>query len=149
MIWISKNAVSIQAVAAVITAVVALVALIGINYQLDAADEVQRAQSAREAYRSHLALGVANQDYASPSNACDLLNGSRSGSYTSFVDHLLYSAEQMLEVESGWEPTFSDALAPHAAYICTADSSGGNSERMNEFLSQFRKDNCTTSNQCQ
>ena len=149
MNWFSKNAGAIEAAAAIATAILALVALIGVKYQLDAADDVQRAQSAREAYRSHLTLGVAHPEYALPEDACGLLNGRQAGSYGSFVDHLLYSAEQMLEVEPGWETTFTEALEPHAAYVCTAESSVGSTERMKVFLDGFREKNCKSSPKCQ
>ena len=148
MSWLSRNAESIEAIGAAVTALVAVAALIGVKYQLDAADRVQKAQSARQAYSSHLALGVAHPELAQPSNVCGLLDGPKAGSYVSFIDHLLYSAEQMLEVEPGWEVTFAEALEPHSSYICRADSHNGSSIRMEEFLDQFKADICQSVTVC-
>lgn len=56
--WISRNAASIEAAPAFVTAMVAVAALIGVKFQLDEADRLQKAQSAREAYRAHLPLAA-------------------------------------------------------------------------------------------
>ena len=99
MKWLSANASVVEAIAALITAAIAVLALVGVKYQLDAAEDLQRAQSARDAYRSHLVLAVNNPKLASPKDACSLSEGEDLAAYSAFVDHLLYSAEQMLEVE--------------------------------------------------
>ena len=148
MTWLSRNAPSVEAVAASVTALAALAAIVGVKYQLDAADTAARAQSARDAYRSHLALSVANPDLALPTNACTLIKGPKSGAYTAFVDHLLYSAEQMLEVGEGWEATFSEALDPHVTYICSDYTSTGSTNRVETLVRQFRAANCEMASKC-
>lgn len=148
MNWFSRNAETIEAVAAVFTALVALGALIAVKYQLDAADLQQRAQSAREAYRGHLALAVATPQFAKPADACALSSGREAGSYTAFVDHLLYSAEQMLSVEPGWEATFNEALSPHASYFCS-DVATDYTPELNRLLQQFRGRQCSQVKACE
>ena len=50
------------------------------------------------------------------------------GAYVAFIDHLLYSAEQMLEVSEGWEPTFLEQFAPHTDYVCSPIGPTGDTE---------------------
>ncbi|MGR3501317.1 hypothetical protein [Pseudaestuariivita sp.] len=119
MSWLARNAKSVEAVAAAVTACVAVAALVGVKLQLDAADALARAQDARTAFRAHLSLAVAHPQYAAP-DTCALLAGPEAGAYTAFVEHLLYSAEQMLVAEDGWEETFLTHLAPHAGYLCSS-----------------------------
>lgn len=142
MSWLSRHAGAIEACAASVTALVAVAALIGIKYQLDATDVSQRSQSARDAYRSHLALASAHPEFAKPMDACELSSGAKAGSYSAFVDHLLYSAEQMLAVEEGWKTTFSDALEPHAAYMCSKTVPDWSTPEMGLFLAEFEGAYC-------
>lgn len=149
MNWWSRQAGAIEAFASTITAIVAVVALIGVKYQLDAADGLQRSQSARDAYRSHLALASTQPEFAKPENACLLISGEKAGSYTAFVDHLLYSAEQMLEVEDGWRSTFTEALEPHSAYMCSKNAPSWNTPEMTSFLDEFEENHCAISIACE
>ncbi|MCZ4273828.1 hypothetical protein [Maritalea porphyrae] len=143
MNWFSRHANLIEAGAAAITALVALAALIGVKVQLDATDLQQRTQSARDAYRSHLALASTSPDFASPTAACQLLSSNNAGAYAAFVDHLLYSAEQMLEVEPGWEDTFVQALLPHSEYMCSEIAPTGSTLETKRLLSGFKAQYCT------
>lgn len=142
MKWISRHAAFLEAVSAVVTALIAVIALVAVKFQLDAADALQRAQSARDAYRSHLALAVAHPRYARPDNVCELLNANEAGAYEAFVDHLLYSAEQMLNVEAGWEYTFLTALQDHASYICSSADDLADEESVERLLRQFKLEQC-------
>ncbi|WP_424976600.1 hypothetical protein [Dinoroseobacter sp. S124A] len=119
--WWTKHASGIEAMAALVTACVAIAALVGAKIQLDHADLVQREQSARDAYRAHLALAATRPEFARPIDACQLVQSDEGGAYIAFVDHLLYSAEQMLAVEEGWSLTFLDQLAPHQDYLCSLE----------------------------
>ncbi len=148
MKWFSRNANSIDAVAAMITALVAIAALVGIKYQLDAADLQQRTQSARDAYRSHLALASTSPTFANPTAACQLISGNKAGAYSAFVDHLLYSAEQMLEVEPGWEATFVEALQPHSHYMCSDFAPFGSTPEMKRLLGDFKGAQCAKVTAC-
>jgi hypothetical protein len=71
-----------------------------------------------------------------------LLASPKAVSYTAFVDHLLYAAEQMLATEDGWDDTFVAALEPHKAYICSTDGLMGTTPQMDFLLAQFRATEC-------
>ena len=148
MSWFSRHAESIEAGAAMVTALVATAALIGVKLQLDAADRVQQSQSARDAYRSHLALAVTHPQYAEPPAMCDQLEAPDRAAYVAFVGHLMYSAEQMLRVESGWDTTFLEHLAPHTGYICSDDGPVGDTEETVRLLAQSRGLFCAEATPC-
>jgi hypothetical protein len=147
MTWLSRHAASIEAVAASVTAVTAILAVAGVVIQLRAADETSRAQSAREAYAAHLALAVTNPDFAAPADACTLIGSAKGAAYQAYVDHLLYAAEQMLSIESGWEPTFDASLMPHAVTLCAAATDGETPEMAN-ILAKFRARICAATPVC-
>lgn len=148
MKWLRNNAAPVEAVAALITALVAVLALVGIKYQLDAADALQRAQSAREAYRAHLALAVAHPEFAGPP-ACAHLDPDTGAAYAAFVDHLIWSAEQMLAVEDGWSDTFRTQLEPHRDYLCTGQAPGGETDATDLLLKHLRVAICPTEPACE
>lgn len=149
MSWLKRNAEPIEAVAASVTACVTLGALVAISIQLEANDLVSRQQSARESYRSHLALATANPEFAAPADTCALLQSDRAGAYESFVEHLFYSAEQMLAVEDGWQDTFQEKLGQHAAYLCMEDTARGDTPELIALLQTFRATACTAEITCQ
>lgn len=149
MSWMSRHAPLVEAVAATVTALVAVAALIGVKFQLDEADRIQKAQSAREAYRAHLALAATLPQFALPKDACQLIQSDQAGAYTAFVDHLLYSAEQMLEVSDGWEETFLTELAVHSDYICAADGPLGETDDTARLISRFKGRSCPELSTCQ
>ncbi len=148
MTWLRRNAETIEAVAATVTALTAICALVGVSLQLRATDAIARAQSARQAYATHLTLAVAHPTFAAPTDACALLRSDRAASYSAFVDHLLYAAEQMLAVEDGWGATFEAALAPHGAYICLPDGAWGDTPETQALLDVFRVRHCSTQTTC-
>ena len=148
MSWFSRHAESIEAGAALTTAVVAIVALVGVKFQLDAADRLQQAQSARDAYRAHLALASSLPQYARPQDACSLITSDQGGGYEAFVDHLLYSAEQMLAVSEGWEATFLSELSVHTDYLCSGDAPLGETDDTVQLLNTFRANTCPATPAC-
>lgn len=149
MSWLVRHATAIQTISAALTALVAVAALIGIKVQLDASDQVQRAQSAREAFRSHLALATGLPAFAAPADGCGLLAADQGGAYVAFVDHLLYSAEQMLAVQDGWEASFMEELQPHAAYLCSPGAPQGDTDEMAALLGRFRQTACAGQPACE
>jgi len=141
MSWLARNADAIQAGAAAITAVTAVLAVVGVLAQMRAAEATSRAQTARESYAAHLTLAVANPDFADPADACALAASPKAGAYAAYIDHLLYAAEQMLEVDPSWDATFAQALTPHAAAIC-AGIPGDDTTGMTQMLADFRTKTC-------
>lgn len=148
MRWWSQNTANIEAVAAVVTAVVAVVALLGVKLQIDEADRLQQIQSARDAYRGHLALAVASPKFAQPADACALIDSTDGGAYAAFVDHLLYSAEQMLVIDKNWQATFLHELKPHADYLCSESASLGETAEIAALLETFRSNSCQAQPSC-
>lgn len=149
MTWFSRHASAIEALAATVTALVAVGALIGVKLQIDETDRIQQAQSARESFRAHLALAATLPQFAEPADACALLTSDQGGAYRAFVDHLLYSAEQMLVIGDGWETTFLDQLAPHSDYICASAFPSGETSETASLLATFRRTQCPAALTCQ
>lgn len=148
MSWLSRHAETIEAAAATLTALVAVAALIGVKFQLDETERLQKAQSARETYRAHLALAATLPNFAQPTDTCQLIQSDQGGAYRAFVDHLLYSAEQMLEVSDGWEDTFLKELAVHTDYICSADGPVGETEDTLRLIARFNSLSCPSTPIC-
>lgn len=149
MSWLSRHAPAIEAAAAVITACVAVAALVGVKVQLDEADRLQQVQSARDAFRAHLVLAATTPQFARPANACTLMDSDQIGAYAAFVDHLLYSAEQMLAVTDGWEASFLLQLANHRDYICSASGPEGETDETARLLARFRQESCASAEVCE
>lgn len=148
MSWIKQNSKLIEALAASTTALVAVAALIGVKFQLDANEALQKAQSARDAYRAHLTIAITHPNFAQPVNGCALLGTDTGGGYQAFVEHLLYSAEQMLEVEEGWESTFNHHLGLHADYMCSVHGPDGDTFEMIKLLASYRQNHCPSEPKC-
>jgi len=148
MSWLSRNAEQIEAVAATVTALVAVAALVGVKLQIDEAERLQQDQSARDAYRAHLALAATLPQFNDPGATCGVLASDQAGAYVAFVDHLLYSAEQMLAVGEGWETTFLDELTTHQDYICAPFGPEADTEETQRLLQVFRQTTCIADVQC-
>jgi hypothetical protein len=120
MSFLNRNAGAIQALGAILTVVLAAAALIGVKVQIDAADRIQRAQSARDIYREFLSLSVANPKFSQP-DYCAISKSGDLGAYESYVGYLLYSAEQLLAVDEGWRDVLRADLTVHAASVCALE----------------------------
>lgn len=115
--WLERHTEIIQSIGALITIVLAVIALLGVKWQIDGAAQIQREQSARDIYREFLSLSVANPDLVSP-EYCAIMAGPRAASYTSYVDYMLYAAEQSLALDPGLAPMFTGYFADHEAALC-------------------------------
>jgi hypothetical protein len=147
MSWLNRNSNALQAIAAIVTAVVAFVALIGIKFQVDASYRVQREQSAKEIYRELLNLSIANPDFAAP-NYCALKQSPKFPAYESYVDYLLYTAEQVIDMNDSWLPTMEEHLEVHADYLCSSEADGDNSLPVEGLLNSFRIRACKMTSSC-
>jgi hypothetical protein len=146
--WLKRNASAVEAGSALATAVVAIAALVGVKLQIDASDRAQALQSARSAYLAQQALSVQYPKFANPEDACALLASPDGAAYEAYVTHLLFTAEQTLAVQTGWERTFDYEMQPHATYIC------GNLEQINataelhELMGSFAAAHCAAVPAC-
>lgn len=147
MSWLNRNSNALQALAALFTAAIAIVALIGIKFQVDASYRVQREQSAKEIYRELLNISIANPDFAAP-NFCALMQSPKFAAYESYVDYLLYTAEQVIDMDASWSSTMEGHLEAHADYICSSNANEENTAGVEALLASFRSHACKAASKC-
>jgi len=150
MEFLNRNSGAIQALGAIMTVLLALGALIGVKVQIDAADRIQRGQSARDIYREFLNLSVANPKFSQP-DFCALRKSADYGAYESYVNYLLYSAEQLLSVDEEWRSVLASDLEPHAALVCEMDDRdvASHTGPVQNLLAQTRTQKCVNPTPCQ
>jgi hypothetical protein len=149
MEFLNRNAGAIQAIGAILTVVLALGALIGVKVQIDAADRIQRSQSARDIYREYLNLSIANPKFSQP-DYCALHRSPDAAAYESYVSYLLYSAEQLLAVDGEWGSVLLTDLEPHAAFVCDMDERDVNThtDAVQSLIIDLRQKACAKVTPC-
>ena len=108
----------LQTASAVITAFAAVLALIVIPWQLREAERLQQAQSARDIYRDFLNLTVQKPEVAS-TDLCETTGPNARIAYEAYVDHLLYTAEQVLAVSADWQAPMLAQTKRHLPHLCS------------------------------
>ncbi|NKX44064.1 hypothetical protein [Roseicyclus persicicus] len=117
--WLERHAPVIQAGSAVAMAAAALAAAVFVPMQIAANERTAREQAAREIYREFLNISIQRAEFAR-SDVCLPDDPVQRAAYESYVDYLLYTAEQVLDLSAeDWEPTIAARLAPHQAYLCS------------------------------
>lgn len=147
--YLNRNSGAIQALGAVLTVVLAAAALIGVKLQIDAADRIQRTQSARDIYREFLNLSVANPKFSQP-DFCAISKTGDLGAYESYVGYLLYSAEQLLAVDQDWQDVLRADLAVHAEAVCAMEDEGvqGHTPAVEALIKDVRASHCQQAKAC-
>lgn len=140
--WLEKHATALQAVTGIITMLVAIGALIGVKVQIDATERIQRAQSARDIYREFLNLSIGKPEFATP-DYCAIKDAKEHGAYENYVQYLLYTSEQLLTADEGWEATMSAHLTPHRELLCSDASWEGDTSEVRALVSRFRAKHCS------
>jgi hypothetical protein len=148
MEFLNRNAAAIQALGAILTVALALAALIGVKLQIDAAETLQRSQSARDIYREFLSLSVNKPEFAQP-DFCAIQNSPQEAAYESYVEYLLYTAEQVTDVEPGWSPVFEQLFKDHTNFICSIADPSGYAGEVAALITNFKTQNCPVSSACQ
>ena len=100
------------------TALVAVLALVIAIWQIQAAANIQREASAREAFKEYLKIAIDKPDFANAQPASDV-KGAKSG-YEWFVTYFLYSAEQIYATypdDPQWQKGLADEVCFHADYL--------------------------------
>lgn len=115
--WFNRNSEVLQGVGALATALAAITALIVVPWQIAAAERIQRDQTAREIYREFLNLTIQKPELA-VGGLCAGGTAATRAAYAAYVDYLLYTSEQVLELGEGWPETVAAHLAPHGEYLC-------------------------------
>lgn len=109
----------IQSVAALATAVAAVAAVLFVPWQIAANDRNNRAQAAREIYREFLSISIQRPELTALSY-CSVADPVARAAHESYVDYMLYTAEQVLDLNAAdWEATIGARLRSHAPYLCT------------------------------
>ena len=117
MTWLDRHNAAIQAAGTIVTALAALAALILIPVQIAGADRIQREQAARDIYRDFLNLTVQRPDVAL-TDPCIAPDTAAGVAYAAYVEHLLYTGEQVLSVSEDWSAAIAVHLSAHAPYLC-------------------------------
>lgn len=139
--WLERNAKLIQLFTAVASALLALVALYGIKIQIDASSRLQAQQSARDIYREFLNLSIGKPEFSEP-NTQALKASPQWPAYQNYVDYMLYTAEQVLNVTPDWEPVMEEHMAAHQDYLCTMTDLSGYAPQVAKMVGDFQKSEC-------
>jgi hypothetical protein len=118
--FLLQHALLIQAASALVTALAAALALVVVPWQIRSADQLQQAQSARDIYRDFLNLTVQKPELATL-DLCQAHTPSTRAAYEAYVSHMLYTAEQVLQVSADWRSTMQTQINQHRPYICSWD----------------------------
>ncbi|SHM73377.1 hypothetical protein SAMN05443432_11341 [Roseovarius litoreus] len=117
--WLERHAQAIQAAGALVMSAAALAAAIFVPWQIAANDRTSREQAAREIYREFLNISIQRPELAAQ-DVCTLTDPAKRAAYENYVDYLLYTAEQVMELNpSDWETDITARLRLHTRYLCT------------------------------
>lgn len=117
--WLHRNAQVIQSAAALVMAAAAVAAAVFVPWQIAANDRVSRGQAAREIYREFLAISIQRPEL-SARTYCALTSPVERAAYESYVDYLLYTAEQVMDLDpADWSSVILARLSAHEDYLCT------------------------------
>jgi hypothetical protein len=141
MDFFNRYAGAVQAISGLLTVALAAAALIGVKLQIDAADRIQRAQSARDIYREYLAMAINKPEFAKP-DYCAIVNTAQQTGYEYFVEYMLYTAEQTISTDPEWSNQFSEAFEDHAEFICNLKNSSHFDEPLASLLQSFKNLRC-------
>ena len=139
--WLDAHVGAIQGLSAIATALLAIGALIGVKVQIDASERIQREQSARDIYREYLNLSIGRPEFSAP-DYCAILDSPQEVAYENYVEYTLYTAEQAMAADAGWEPVFAATLKSHSAYLCSVTDWSDYSTEVQDLVANFRADNC-------
>lgn len=141
--WLEKHVGAIQAVTAIVTVLLALSALVGVKLQIDASARLQREQSARDIYREFLSLSISKPEFAAP-QYCAIIGSPAEAAYESYVEYMLYTAEQSISANPDWQPVFETTMIAHRDYLCTISEWSGYSGEVEEMGRAFKAKQCAT-----
>ena len=147
MSWLVRHAPAIQSLAALVTMIVAVLALLGVKLQIDANAQIQAHQSARAIYRGFLEISIANPDLTQP-DACAGTTRAQSPSYDAYLDHLLYTSEQVISIHPDWGPVMEHWLNRHAHELCQMDDFDTVTTDMADLITGIQNDICPAPLNC-
>ncbi len=138
--WLDKNTNALQGLGAMVTALAALAALIIIPLQINAAEQIQQRQTAREMYRGFVQITLERPALAS-ADYCALKTGDEVTAYGAYMEYMLYTGEQlMLAAAADWSGTLLDLFGGHRSYFCAQDDWAGYDPAIQALIAQVRLD---------
>lgn len=144
---LERHSVAVSALTGLVTMAIALAALIGVKVQIDASARVQREQSARDIYREYLNLSISRPEFARP-EYCAIQGTANEAAYESYVDYLLYTAEQAIAADPDWQAVFDRKFADHTTYLCSVEDWDDLGPAMLTRLDRFRAAHCRAATLC-
>ncbi|MGL4405171.1 MAG: hypothetical protein ACRCT6_05380 [Notoacmeibacter sp.] len=132
--WFSKHA---QAFGALFSAV----ALAGILFQVYAADQTQRAQSARDIYREFVALTMNRPELATLIWTPELPEKDKAA-YEAYVEYLLYTSEQVISVDKNWAGPMRGWLKDHTAFLCQVVDQSAYTSDVESLINDIKSREC-------
>ena len=141
--WLDRHVGAIQAAAAILTVSLAVCALIGVKFQIDASARIAREQSARDIYREFLTLSISKPEYTEP-NYCAIVGTAGVGAYESYVEYMLYTAEQSIAADPDWQSVFEPTMIAHRDYLCTISDWSAYSGEVEDLGRAFKAKQCAT-----
>jgi hypothetical protein len=146
--WLDTHAGAVQGLAGILTVLLALGALAGVKLQIDASARIQREQSARDIYREYLNLSISRPEFSDP-DYCALVATPAEVSYESYVEYMLYTAEQAIAADPEWETVFESTMKAHQDYLCKASNWSGYSGEIQDMVTKFKASNCGKAKVCE
>ncbi len=139
--WLDKHVGAIQAVTAILTVSLALLALVGVKLQIDASARIAREQSARDIYREFLNLSINKPEFTDP-DYCTIVGTPAEAAYESYVEYMLYTAEQSIAADPDWQSVFKPVMMTHRDYLCTISDWSGYSGDVEDMGQAFKAKQC-------
>lgn len=139
--WLERHAKAMQSAGVIVAVLAAVVALVGVKFQIDASARQQREQSARDIYREFLNLSISKPEFASP-DYCAIRGSPNEAAYETYVEYLLYTAEQILQALPDWQETMEQRLLPHRELLCTQSDWTGDAPEVQQLIGDFRLRQC-------
>jgi hypothetical protein len=117
--WLERHAQAIQSAGALVMSAAAVAAAVFVPLQIAANDRTSREQTAREIYREFLSISIQRPELAKR-DFCTMTDPVERAAYESYVDYLLYTAEQVMDLNADdWKTAITARLRSHEAYLCT------------------------------
>jgi hypothetical protein len=132
--WFSKHA---QAFGALFSAL----ALVGVLYQVSASERAQREQSARDIYREFVALTINKPELATMKWSADLPDKDKA-SYEAYVEYLLYTSEQVINVDQEWTGPMRGWLEDHVVFLCQLTDTSNYTAEVQTLIDSIKASNC-------
>lgn len=147
MSWLQRNANAVQAVIAASTPILAILAIVGVYWQIDASRTQAEAASAREIYRELVSISMERPELTDPGR-CPAFSERELIQYGGYMEYLLYTAEQVLNVTPEWGDVFQEHFENHADFMCTPGDWTGYSPPVQSIIATFQSQHCSQLSAC-